>query len=463
MHRRGNCVAFQATLVLTAALGLCASPVIDTQRFGSNLLQHLSRTMHHTIEVDIKPRQGGDQHAYDLLENAYEALHEQGDALQAEAKTRECLKLAPQHVSDMRAECLLLLLEILEKQDRLAQPLHAMRILDTITSYFESSTGVDLPSRPSEWRSIFSKFFLALLSLRGLHEVQIDSIHHQVFEATKSRTRWIHPWQIPDGSQFVDDSAIEGPLRQARPYWPTSEFPNMQRQLEDVVFPAIVEELPAAEGLWQEHFETELKSGASSWQEIRLYEMSEALWSEKRCKVMSKTCNALQQIDRLMQRIRPTGSALPHSEGVNIPGRLSLLRLPPGSSLVPHTGSANARLSFHMGVELPPPLEFIEGVPSNREAASLTVGNFTARWRVGKVIFWDDSFVHSVRNDHPSVERVVFTGHFFKPALGSGEVVAYDKTWEVIPTEEGHGSVSFGLLEDERRALAEGQEANMSV
>ena len=48
-------MAFLAVLALTATLGSCTSPRIDTQRFGSNLLHHLSRTIHHdAIEVGIE-------------------------------------------------------------------------------------------------------------------------------------------------------------------------------------------------------------------------------------------------------------------------------------------------------------------------------------------------------------------------------------------------------------------------
>ena len=124
-----------------------------------------------------------------------------------------------------------------------------------------------------------------------------------------------------------------------------------------------------------------------------------------------------------------------------------------------------------MGVQLPPPEEIVAGVQADGESATLAVGNRTVRWSLGKVIFWDDSFVHSVRNDHPSVARIVFTGHFFKPALTGGHVVVHGQRWEVIPVEgegeegeeEGANSASshsnsgvkYGLVEDERRVLQE--------
>ena len=68
-------------------------------------------------------------------------------------------------------------------------------------------------------------------------------------------------------------------------------------------------------------------------------------------------------------------------------------------------------------------------------------------------MFWDDSFVHSVRNNHPSISRVVFTGHFFKPALTRGEVVVQNQRWEVIPEDSKNSGIQYGLVEDERRVL----------
>ena len=471
LRPRGQCVVLLVALAAAATIGPCTGLEIDKRRFGGDLVRHLTTltVRSNTPAGDVDDAEPADQGADALLHSAYVALYERDDTSEAEAKARECLRFA---AAPARVECLLVLLEILEREGGLSIAERAIECLDAVADFFETLGGVHLLTSPSDWRRIFSKYFLALHSLNTLHGVWVGSVHLDVFEAIRNRTRWIHPWQTPDGQMYVDDPAIEGPSKAARPFWPATEFPDTRRLLEEQVFPAIVDELPAAEALWQEHFETELKSGhASTWQEIRLYEMSENMWSEKRCATMSKTCAALQRVVRLMQRVRPVGDARSFAEGLSVPGRLSLLRLPPGSSLVTHTGSANVRLSFHMGVQLPPPEEIVAGVQADGESATLAVGNRTVRWSLGKVIFWDDSFVHSVRNDHPSVARIVFTGHFFKPALTGGHVVVHGQRWEVIPVEgegeegeeEGANSASshsnsgvkYGLVEDERRVLQE--------
>ena len=48
--------------------------------------------------------------------------------------------------------------------------------------------------------------------------------------------------------------------------------------------------------------------------------------------------------------------------------------------------------------------------------AFLTVGEETRSWQTGKVLFFDDSFVHSVRNECPR-QRVVFQVVFAHPEL----------------------------------------------
>ena len=216
-----------------------------------------------------------------------------------------------------------------------------------------------------------------------------------------------------------------------RPFWPASDFPHVKKVLEEEVYLALLEELPLVpESMWVEHAEVNLKSGeASRWQEIRLCEMDDFMWSKKRCEMLPKTCAVLQRNGLFAQRLIPyhpntdanSGGAADNDPIFSgVPGRLSLLRLSPKSALVPHSGPNNVRISFHMGVLLPPPVEIAPGVSSFTESATITVANHTVRWQRGKVMFWDDSFVHSVRNDHPTEPRVVFTGHLFKPAITSG-------------------------------------------
>ena len=60
----------------------------------------------------------------------------------------------------------------------------------------------------------------------------------------------------------------------------------------------------------------------------------------------------------------------------------------------------NFRLKFHVGLLIP-------RAPDGSFCANLTVAGKSRAWEEGKVLFFDDSFTHSVRSTCDS-ERVVF-------------------------------------------------------
>ena len=325
---------------------------------------------------------------------------------------------------------------------------------------------ITFPQSPDEYRQVFHYYILSVLSL-GMSEA-----HLAVYGAIRNITRWRHPFQICHGQTFVERLELEGgPAAMPRPFWPASDFPHVKKVLEEEVYLALLEELPLVpESMWVEHAEVNLKSGeASRWQEIRLCEMDDFMWSKKRCEMLPKTCAVLQRNGLFAQRLIPyhpntdanSGGAADNDPIFSgVPGRLSLLRLSPKSALVPHSGPNNVRISFHMGVLLPPPVEIAPGVSSFTESATITVANHTVRWQRGKVMFWDDSFVHSVRNDHPTEPRVVFTGHLFKPAITSGSVGGlYGMRWKLDETRDFEPAVKepqeygaaheYGELDDE--------------
>jgi hypothetical protein len=73
------------------------------------------------------------------------------------------------------------------------------------------------------------------------------------------------------------------------------------------------------------------------------------------------------------------------------------------AQLRPHWGITNAQLKFHLGLVVPQQ----EQSSGARPCATLTVGRESRAWEEGKVLFFDDSYVHSVRHDC-NEERVVF-------------------------------------------------------
>ena len=87
-----------------------------------------------------------------------------------------------------------------------------------------------------------------------------------------------------------------------------------------------------------------------------------------------------------------------------VTGEVGIFKLAPNSSLVPHTGNSNVRLTAHLGLLVP-------------EGCRLFVGQDTHSWREGELVVFDDAFVHSVENRHPERDRYVLLLNFWKPGF----------------------------------------------
>ena len=109
---------------------------------------------------------------------------------------------------------------------------------------------------------------------------------------------------------------------------------------------------------------------------------------------MPNTCRILQhkQIIGKLKQIDHKG----------VPGKVAFTRLLPTSQIMEHTGGHNMRLTCHLGLVIP-------------EGSSISVAGERRRWEAGKVMVIDDSFVHSVVNDHPTESRYILLFHIWHP------------------------------------------------
>lgn len=78
--------------------------------------------------------------------------------------------------------------------------------------------------------------------------------------------------------------------------------------------------------------------------------------------------------------------------------------LRPQAHIRPHCGPTNHRLRFHLGVSVP-------------QASELVVAGEARRWREGRVLLFDDSFVHEVSNNDTAAARVVLLFDIWHPRL----------------------------------------------
>lgn len=84
--------------------------------------------------------------------------------------------------------------------------------------------------------------------------------------------------------------------------------------------------------------------------------------------------------------------------------------LNPRSRILPHVGALNGILRFHLPLLLP-------------KGCGLKVGGQTAQWQEGKVLVFDDSFVHEVWNDSDQLRVVLFLNRWH-PCLSEPETRA---------------------------------------
>jgi beta-hydroxylase len=78
--------------------------------------------------------------------------------------------------------------------------------------------------------------------------------------------------------------------------------------------------------------------------------------------------------------------------------------LAPGKHIPPHRGIYNGLLRFHLALK----------VPQAAQSCVLEVNGERRHWTEGRVVLFDDSFVHSVRND-TAEERVVLFADLERP------------------------------------------------
>lgn len=85
-------------------------------------------------------------------------------------------------------------------------------------------------------------------------------------------------------------------------------------------------------------------------------------------------------------------------------------RLRPGAHLEPHTGGVNVVLTCHLPLVVP-------------EGCALRVGGEERPWREGRVLVFDDSFVHEAWNRGAS-DRLVLLWDIWHPDLTAKEIAA---------------------------------------
>ena len=106
---------------------------------------------------------------------------------------------------------------------------------------------------------------------------------------------------------------------------------------------------------------------------------------------------------KLLQAYVPDSVSLACQGG----GEVIFSRLAPHTHIQAHCGPTNLRLTAHLGIVVP---------TSNNGRCHIRVGTQWHTWQAGKILLFDDSFEHEVRNDTDQ-ERVVLLMRVWHPML----------------------------------------------
>lgn len=210
----------------------------------------------------------------------------------------------------------------------------------------------------------------------------------------KKETPYTHPLQTPPF--FI-------PGVPAKPFYDTKEFEFTERL--EAVYPVIRQEV---EGLLA-HQASRFQAYAGGhghveqgWNNFYFYLFGKK--NETNFSLCPKTVEILHSI--------------PHMEKTMV----MFASLNPHSGLPPHTGPANGILRVHLPLIVP-------------ENCRLKVGEEERRWEEGKVMVFDDSFVHDVQNNSDYI-RVVLFFSIYHPCFSDDEIPvleAFGNAWQALP------------------------------
>lgn len=200
---------------------------------------------------------------------------------------------------------------------------------------------------------------------------------------------WRTPMQCPDQ---VDEALLAG----AKP------FPDpMQHKVTKIMYDnreTFISEFEKfrqstdweSEKYFRPNQDTDLVKGneGARWTEMLFFE--KGLWDPRTCGLMPTVCKKFKNLLEIEGIVHGRRS-----------GQVSLLKLQPGTTLVPHFGTANWRYTSHLGLLVP-------------KGVTIYAGGEQREFMLGEVVLLDDSFLHSVVHNGTG-PRVTLFANFLHP------------------------------------------------
>ena len=236
--------------------------------------------------------------------------------------------------------------------------------------------------------------------IEGKRAMGIDS----VFDLAKTPPRRIqspytHPLQYPP--YFV-------PGVPARTFYEPSEFEWSKALLD--AFPVIREELLnviAGNGRGFKAYMSEQNRRMSGWNTFNFFFYGQKV--KENCEMCPRTTAVLESLPRFER------------------DHIMFSALNPHSHIPPHVGPINGIIRAHLGLVVPP-------------GCFIKVGNDERTWEEGKLLIFDDSFVHQVWN-HGDQVRIVLFMNFWHPCFRSEELPVLERfraAYEQTPFSRVH-------------------------
>jgi len=130
-------------------------------------------------------------------------------------------------------------------------------------------------------------------------------------------------------------------------------------------------------------------------------------------------------------------------------GEIILSRMCPGTIVAPHCAPSNTRLTAHLGIRIP------KKSSEDDTTCAICINGRWHSWEEGKVLIFDDSYEHEVRNQTLE-ERVVLLVRFWHPQIPRGHRSVFAKKTKDI-AEEIHQARNIPPVRPKVRARISGQ------
>ena len=124
---------------------------------------------------------------------------------------------------------------------------------------------------------------------------------------------------------------------------------------------------------------------------------------EKNCNILPKTTAVLERMPEIVSQVK---------------GATKISVLQPGTKIREHNGPSNTRIRLHLGIQVP-------------DGASITVGGIKKTWKEGKLLAFDDSFIHSVEHNGDT-PRIALIADIWHPLMTEHDIISCLETNEEL-------------------------------